>query len=241
MSFIFIIALIKKDNGIVDIAWGLGFIVVALFNFFYISGFTARQMLVTTLILLWGIRLAHYIRCRGKNKPEDFRYAAWRKQWGKYWVIRSFIQVFMLQGFFMLIISAPIFALHNDLNTPLGYVEILGTLIWLLGFLFQAIGDLQMMNFKKNPENKGKIITGGLWKYTRHPNYFGESTMWWGIFIIVSTIDNTLWSIVSPITITFLLLFVSGVPLLEKRYMKRAEYREYAKKTSKFIPWLPKK
>lgn len=241
MSFIFIIAVIKKNNGIVDIAWGLGFILVALFNFFYIPGFTARQLLVTLLIVLWGIRLAHYVNCRNKNKPEDFRYANWRREWGKYWMIRTYFQVFMFQGLFMLIVVSPVFILHYDTGGKLGLLEILGSAVWLIGFLFESIGDLQMMNFKKDPTNKGKIITSGVWKYTRHPNYFGESAMWWGVFLIVVSISNGLWGIISPATITFLLLFVSGIPLLEKKYKDNPEFQEYARKTSIFIPWIPKK
>ncbi len=241
MNLIFIIAVIKKNNGIVDIAWGLGFILVALFNFFYIPGFTARQLLVTLLIVLWGIRLAHYVNCRNKNKPEDFRYANWRREWGKYWMIRTYFQVFMFQGLFMLIVVSPVFILHYDTGGKLGLLEIIGSAVWIIGFLFESIGDLQMMNFKKNPANKGKIITSGVWKYTRHPNYFGESAMWWGIFLIVVNIANGLWGIISPATITFLLLFVSGIPLLEKKYKDNPEFQEYARKTSIFIPWFPKK
>ena len=241
MSLIFVLAVLKKNNGIVDIAWGLGFILLALFNFFYVPGFTARQVLITLMITMWGIRLAHYINCRNKNKPEDFRYAAWRKQWGKHWMIRTYFQVFMIQGFFMLIIAFPLFALHYDDGTRLELLDVAGVAIWLVGFLFQSIGDLQMMTFKKNVSNKGKIITSGLWKYTRHPNYFGESTMWWGIFIIVFNGSNLWISIISPITITFLLLFVSGIPLLEKKYKDNPEFQEYARKTSMFVPWFPKK
>ncbi|MDP8269103.1 MAG: DUF1295 domain-containing protein [Candidatus Tenebribacter davisii] len=241
MNLIFIIAVIKKNNGIVDIAWGLGFILVALFNFFYIPGFTARQLLVTLLIVLWGIRLAHYVNCRNKSKPEDFRYANWRREWGKYWMIRTYFQVFMFQGLFMLIVVSPVFILHYDSGGKLGLLEILGSAVWIIGFLFESIGDLQMINFKKDPTNKGKIITSGVWKYTRHPNYFGESAMWWGIFLIVINISNGLWGIISPATITFLLLFVSGIPLLEKKYKDNPEFQEYARKTSIFIPWFPKK
>lgn len=241
MNLIFLIALIKKNNSIVDIAWGIGFILVALFNFFYQPGFTARQMLVMLLIVLWGIRLAHYIYCRNRNKPEDFRYAAWRRQWGKYWVIRSYFQVFMIQGLFMLVVVSPVFVLHNDTGGKLGILEILGAALWLVGFLFQSIGDLQMSNFKKDAANKGKVMTSGLWQYTRHPNYFGETSMWWGIFLIVAGIPNSWWAIISPVTITFLLLFVSGVPLLEKKYKDNPEFQEYAVKTSAFIPWFPRK
>ncbi|MDP8201426.1 MAG: DUF1295 domain-containing protein [Candidatus Tenebribacter burtonii] len=241
MNLIFVLAVMKKNNGIVDIAWGLGFIMIALLNFFYIPGFTARQLLVTLLIVLWGIRLAHYVNCRNKNKPEDFRYANWRREWGKYWMIRTYFQVFMFQGLFMLIVVSPVFILHYDTGGKLGLLEIIGAAVWIIGYLFESIGDLQMMNFKKDPANKGKIITSGVWKYTRHPNYFGESAMWWGIFLIVVNIANGLWGIISPATITFLLLFVSGIPLLEKKYKDNPEFQEYARKTSIFIPWFPKK
>ena len=152
----------KKNNGIVDIAWGLGFIMIALLNFFYIPGFTARQLLVTLLIVLWGIRLAHYVNCRNKNKPEDFRYANWRREWGKYWMIRTYFQVFMFQGLFMLIVVSPVFILHYDTGGKLGLLEIIGAAVWIIGYLFESIGDLQMMNFKKDPANKGKIITSGV-------------------------------------------------------------------------------
>ncbi|MFC1898257.1 DUF1295 domain-containing protein [Candidatus Cloacimonadota bacterium] len=241
MSFVFTIAVIKKNNGIVDIAWGIGFVLVALFNFFYVPGFTPRQMLVTLLIVLWGIRLAHYVNCRNSGKPEDFRYAIWRREWGKFWVIRSYFQVFVLQGFFMMIVVSPVFALHQDSFSRLGILDILGSAIWVMGFLFESIGDLQMMNFKKNPANKGKIIDEGLWRITRHPNYFGEASMWWGVFIIVVQIPGSWWTIISPVIITWLLIGVSGIPLLEKKYKDNPDFQEYAKRTSAFIPWFPKK
>jgi steroid 5-alpha reductase family enzyme len=141
----------------------------------------------------------------------------------------------------MLIVVSPVFILHYDTGGKLGLLEIIGAAVWIIGYLFESIGDLQMMNFKKDPANKGKIITSGVWKYTRHPNYFGESAMWWGIFLIVVNIANGLWGIISPATITFLLLFVSGIPLLEKKYKDNPEFQEYARKTSIFIPWFPKK
>lgn len=241
MNLVFILAVYKKNNSIVDIGWGIGFIIIALFNFFYAGSYTATQVLVTLLIVLWGIRLSHYIYCRNKHKPEDFRYANWRKQWGKLWVIRSYFQVFMTQGFFMLIVAAPVFVFHFDPGFRLTTLQVVGTVLWLIGFLFQSIGDLQMSRFKSDPDNKGKIITSGLWKYTRHPNYFGEATMWWGIFVIVVNIPYGWWAIISPLTITFLLLFVSGVPLLEKKYKDNPEFQEYARRTSIFLPWFPKK
>lgn len=242
MNLIFIIAVLMKNNGIVDIAWGTGFALTALFNFFYQPGFTIRQIIVTVLIVFWGTRLSFYIFNRNKNKPEDFRYANWRKKWGKFWLIRTYFDVFMVQGFFMFVIVSPVFILHNDSGRiGLGILEIIGILIWIIGFLFQSVGDYQMKKFKQSIDNKGKIITSGLWQYTRHPNYFGESAMWWGIFLIILRIENGVWGIISPVVITFLLLFVSGVPLLEKKYKDNPQFQEYAKRTSMFIPWFPKK
>ncbi len=241
MNLVFIIAVYKKNNSIVDIAWGIGFILIALFNFFYAGRYTATQVLVTLLIALWGIRLSHYIYCRNKHKPEDFRYANWRKKWGKHWVIRSYFEVFMTQGLFMLIVVSPVFLLHLDPGFRLGTLQVVGTALWMLGFLFQSIGDLQMSRFKSDPAHKGKIITTGLWKYTRHPNYFGEVCMWWGIFVIVINIPYGWWAIISPLTITILLLFVSGIPLLEKKYKHNPEFQNYARRTSIFLPWFPKK
>jgi steroid 5-alpha reductase family enzyme len=240
MSLIFVLALIRKRNDIVDIAWGIGFVIIAWFNFFIRPGYTLRQLLVSVLITLWGVRLAVYIGQRNRKKKEDFRYAQWRKDWGKYWVIRSFFQIFMLQGFFMLTIAYPVFFLHQRPQAPLGWLDALGVAVWLVGFYFEAVGDLQMTCFKENPANKGKIMQKGLWKYTRHPNYFGEVTMWWGIFIIMLSVPSGWMAVGSPIVITGLLLGVSGIPLLEKKYKGNAEFEAYARRTSAFIPWPPR-
>lgn len=241
MSILFIIALVVKDNSIVDIGWGLGFIYIFLLNFLLFSDRTPRQIFVTSLIIIWGIRLAFYIYSRNKGKKEDFRYAKWRQDWGDKWIIRSYLQVFMLQGFIMLSIAYPVFILHYDKGGRFTPLDLLGLLIWLVGFFFESIGDLQKTCFKRKNENRGKVMTSGLWRYTRHPNYFGEAAMWWGIFLIVLNVPYGLLAIFSPLIITNLLLFVSGIPLLEKKYADNPEYQEYAKHTSIFFPWFPKK
>ncbi len=241
MAILFLIALIKKDNSIVDIGWGLGFILVALINYFGLPGYTPRQVLVTALIVIWGVRLAAYLYYRNKGKSEDFRYAQWRKKWGRSWVIRSFFQVFILQGVIMLTIAYPVFILHYDRMLYFTWFDKIGLLVWLIGFLFEAVGDLQKSIFKSKPGNKGKVMTSGLWRYTRHPNYFGEAAMWWGIFIIMLNVPYGWLAIFSPLIITNLLLFVSGVPMLEKKHAADPEYQKYASRTSLFIPWFPKK
>jgi len=237
----FIIAQIIKNNSIVDIGWGLGFIVVTLYAFFFSGPITLRNGMVTLLVFIWGTRLAYHILKRNWGKPEDFRYANWRKEWGKWLFIRGFFQIFMLQGLLMLVIvSSVIFINYSDLpGLPL--LAYLGAFIWIIGFLFESIGDAQLARFIKDPKNKGEVMRYGLWKYTRHPNYFGEATMWWGIFIIALTVPNGFWFIISPLTITLLLLFVSGVPMLEKKFADNPKFQAYARVTPKFFPWFPKK
>lgn len=240
-TLLFILALIKKDNSIVDIAWGMGFILVSLFTLYLEASDNKRFHLLVLLILIWGLRLSFYILARNRGKKEDFRYAQWRRDWGRFWIIRSFVQVFMLQAFFLLTIVYPLLMVSQSTFTSFTFLDLIGVALWLLGFLFQALGDYQKSAFKKNSANKGKIMQSGLWRYSRHPNYFGESAMWWGIFIITLNIKHGIYAIFSPAIITFLLLFVSGIPLLEKRYKNNADFQDYKKRTSAFIPWFPKK
>jgi len=241
MSLIFVIACLIKDNSIVDIAWGSGFILVALESFFLEPGFVTRQILVTALIFIWGTRLATHIAIRKRGRGEDFRYAKWRKEWNKWFFIRSFFQIYMLQGFLLLIIAYPIILINHSQKEGIEFLDILGLFIWAIGFFFEAVGDYQLLKFKKKPENKGKIINQGLWRLTRHPNYFGETAMWWGIFLMALSLRNGWTSIVSPLMITFLLLKVSGITMLEKKYVGNKEFEEYAKRTNAFFPWFSKK
>ncbi|NIM60007.1 MAG: DUF1295 domain-containing protein [Candidatus Aminicenantes bacterium] len=241
MSLIFLLAWIKKDNSIVDIAWGIGFILVAILTFFLEIAFVTRHVLVTALIFIWGTRLATHIALRNKERGEDFRYAQWRKDWGKWFFIRSFFQIYMLQGFVLLIIAYPVMLINHSQETGIVFLDILGLIIWLIGFVFEAVGDYQLAKFKRRAENKEKIMTQGLWRYTRHPNYFGETAMWWGIFLIALSVKGGWTAIVSPLLITFLLLRVSGITMLEKKYVGNKEFEEYTKRTSAFFPWFTKK
>lgn len=241
MTLFFIVAQIKKNNSIVDIGWGIGFVIIAFYTLYINGNYNPRSILVTALVVIWGMRLFYHILKRNLGKSEDFRYAAWRKEWGKWLVPRAFFQVFMLQGAIMLVVAYPII-MNNDRSIgSLGYGEIIGLGIWIVGFIFEALGDKQLKEFIADKKNKGKIMKEGLWKYTRHPNYFGEATMWWGIFIISFSSKSGIYGIISPITITLMLLYVSGVPMLEEHYKDNKEFQDYAKVTSKFIPWCTKK
>jgi steroid 5-alpha reductase family enzyme len=235
----FVAAIIKKDNSIVDIAWGLGFVVIACVNLFISQTSSGRQLLITGLIMIWALRLAGHIFARNKGRGEDFRYAQWREEWGKNIIIKTFLNVFLLQGLFMLIIAYPIILVNYTAQKPLNFLDVVGLFVWLMGFFFESVGDYQLLKFKEERSNKGKIMTSGLWKYTRHPNYFGEATIWWGIFLIALSAPYGLTAIISPMVVTFLLLKVSGVPMLEKKYHGNPEFMEYARKTSRFIPWFP--
>ncbi len=239
MSFWFLISLIFKKGDVADIAWGIGFPLIGLYLYFFHSENSISLIILIFLTLLWGTRLALHIFSRNRGKKEDFRYKKWREDWGDFYVIRSYLQIFILQGFFMFLISLPFVFSTEDRSSNLSILSILGIVIWIIGFLFESIADNQLRKFIQNPENKGKILKTGLWKYSRHPNYFGEVTMWWGIFLIVSHIS--IWTIISPLTITILILFVSGIPLLEAKYKDNKEFEEYKKLTSVFFPLPPKK
>lgn len=239
MCLFFAIATAIKNNGIVDVGWGMGFCVVALATLPLVL--EPRVKLLVMLILLWGMRLSLFLFVRNVGKPEDFRYAQWRKEWGHNVVVRSFFQVFMLQGAFMLVIALPILLVnHNPGSSALGITDYIGTAIFLIGLFFEAVGDQQNYIFKKKPENKGKVMKYGLWRFTRHPNYFGETLIWWGIALVALPAQYGYLAFISPIIITFLLLKVSGIPMLEKKYDNNPEYQEYKKHTSAFIPMPPK-
>jgi steroid 5-alpha reductase family enzyme len=241
----FLIAQIKKNNGLADMAWGLGFVVVAVSSLLVAGTYTIYQLVITALVALWGFRLFYYIGLRNWSKPEDFRYVNMRKKWGTHVHLKAYFIVFMLQMTFLLIVSLPI-QLAANINKDLDFIGWIilgvGVLLWIIGFYFEAVGDAQLKKFKQDSSNKGKIMQTGLWKYTRHPNYFGEALMWWAIFIIsMSTLSwIALFGIIGSSFITYLLLFVSGVPLLEKKYKDNEAFQAYAKKTSIFFP-LPQK
>lgn len=234
MTIWFIVSVIKKRNDVADVAWGLGFVLLAWLSFF-ISGFSFKALLVNSLVTVWGLRLALHIYNRNKNKPEDSRYLEWRKTWTNFY-LRSFFQVFMLQGVFLFLISLPVFFINHSVSNSFGILEAVGFIVWGIGFYFETTGDKQLKEFLSDSKNKGKLMDKGLWRYSRHPNYFGEVTQWWGIYIIALSMPGAFFTLVGPLTISFLILFVSGIPLLEKKYAGRPDFEAYKKKTSIFIP-----
>lgn len=245
MTVWFVLALVRKDNSIADIAWGLGFVLVAAVTFLRRGSSLFLPLLVTSLVAVWGARLAVHIFLRNRKRGEDPRYAEWRRKWGPSFLWRSYLQVFLLQGLFLLVISSPIILVNSNPYNPTVIVDggswFVGFIVWCLGFLFEAVGDAQLARFKRDPGNRGKIMDKGLWRYSRHPNYFGEALMWWGIFLVALEVPLGWTTVVSPVLITFLLVRVSGIPMLEKKYAGNAEFQAYARRTNAFVPWFPKK
>jgi steroid 5-alpha reductase family enzyme len=232
-----------RNASIADIFWGPGYVFIAWITFFSTEGYLGRNFLIVGFISASGLRLAIHIAVRNWGKGEDRRYQAWRRQHGKrFWWI-SFFTVFEVQGILLWIISqvAQLGQL-SPLPDRLTWLDGLGALLWAMGFFCEVVSDWQLTRFKADPANKGKVMGQGLWRYSRHPNYFGESLMWWGIYLIALSTPGAAWTIVSPITITFLLLRVSGVTLLERTILdSRPDYRHYQERTSAFLPWFPKK
>lgn len=238
MNVWFAVSVWLKRNDVADIAWGLGFVLMA-WAALLLYGYSDNARLATGLITAWGIRLAWHIGRRNMGKPEDRRYAEWRKTW-KHFYLRSYFQVFMLQGALLFVIVSPALFISLSGMHRFGFVDIVALLVWCMGFFFESVGDHQLKTFLKDPANKGKIMQGGLWKYTRHPNYFGEVAQWWGIFLLAVSLPGGWMTIIGPVTITLFILFVSGVPMLERKYEGRADWETYKERTSVFIPLPPR-
>ncbi len=242
MTLLWLISLQLKNSSIVDIFWGAGFVITGWLYFVLTpDGFLTRRLLITTLVTIWGLRLSIHVLRRNWGKAEDFRYQKWREENGAAWWWKSFFQVFLLQGVLLWIISTPLLAAQlRPSPAHLTFFDFAGLAFWLVGFFFEAVGDYQLVRFKADPQNRGKVLDTGVWRYTRHPNYFGDAAQWWGYYLIAAS-GGDWWSIFSPILMTFLLVRVSGVALLEKSMAVKPGYREYIERTSPFIPWFPRK
>ena len=241
ISLVFAVAMYLKRLDVVDIAWGGAFIVAALTSFFIGGEQGGAQTLVTGLVIIWGLRLGLSILRRFYgSKKEDERYTELRKQWKGNLYLNAYIRIFLIQGVLAIAVSLSVIVMNLSEPRSVGVLALIGLIIWSIGFYYESVGDEQLRRHLANPANKGKLMTSGLWRYTRHPNYFGESVQWWGIWIIALAVPWGWATIVAPLTITILLLFVSGVALTEKRFEGRHGWSEYKRSTSVFIPLPPK-
>jgi steroid 5-alpha reductase family enzyme len=242
MVFVWILSLRLRDVSIVDIAWGGVGAGIAFFSFLAAGGSTPRRILITSMVILWGIRLALHIGIRKKGSPEDFRYAAMRAEHGSAFPLRSLFTIFLLQAFLIWVVTLPVQVTQLAAEPAhLGFLDLAGGLVWLVGFAWESVADLQLARFLSDPANRGKVMDRGLWAFSRHPNYFGEVVLWWGAYLVALSTPWAWVTIVSPILVTYLLMNLSGVPLLEDALLdRRAGYREYVERTNAFFPWPPR-
>lgn len=243
VTLLWVLSVIIKNVSIVDLFWGFGFVAVNAFYVLTSGELNTRKILVLVLVSVWGLRLSIYLAWRNLGKGEDFRYQEFRRKYGpeRYWWF-SYFQTFLLQGVLMMIVSLPLLAVSTGTGSnALGVIDFIAILVWLTGIAFEAGGDLQLARFKGNPKNKGKVLNTGFWKYTRHPNYFGDSAVWWA-YALFSIAAGGYWQIIGSVIMTMLIIRISGVALLEKTLIDtKPQYRDYIRKTSAFLPWFPKK
>jgi len=237
------LSVIIKNVSIIDLFWGMGFVIVNAIYVFNSGDLFTRKTLLLVLVSIWGLRLSIYLAWRNIGKGEDFRYQEFRRNFGpkRYWWF-SYFQVFLLQGALIMLVSLPLLGVNSQtLSNGLIWLDYLGLIVFLIGFVFEAGGDFQLARFKQNPANKGKVLKTGFWKYTRHPNYFGDSAVWWS-FGLFSIAAGSYWPLIGSLVMTLLIIKVSGVTLLEKSLNDtKPQYREYIQKTNSFLPWFPKK
>lgn len=243
VSALWLLSLLLSDSSIIDIFWGLGFVLACWIYFLSTpDGFPTRKVLLTLLVTLWGLRLSLYLLVRNWGRGEDYRYRQWRQAAGRSWWWRSYFKVFLLQGALLWLISTPLLAAQlSPSPARLTVLDYLAVLIWGIGFFFETAGDWQLARFKADPGNRGRLLTSGVWRYTRHPNYFGDAAQWWGYYLFALAAGGW-WTIFSPLLMTVLLMKVSGAALLEKSLAEnKPGYREYMEQTSAFIPRKPRR
>ncbi len=249
MVLLWLVSLAARDASIVDIFWGPGFVLVAWTVFAWVTahdlpdGGGARRLLLAALVTVWGLRLGIYLGRRNLGKGEDYRYVAMReKARGRFWII-SLGKVFLLQGLLMWVVSLPLQGGQLP-STPdgLGPLALAGAAVWAIGLFFESLGDWQLARFKSDPANRGRVMDRGLWRYTRHPNYFGDFLVWWGLYLVALEGHGTWWTVAGPLLMSFLLLRVSGVAMLEKTIAtRRPGYEQYVRRTSAFFPLPPRR
>lgn len=236
-----ILSLARRDAGVMDILWGPGFLFLGLAVWAGAGGASARGALLLFLVAVWGLRLAWHIARRSAGRPEDFRYRGWRAAAGEAFWWRSYFRVFLLQGAVMWVVAAPVvIVVSQPRQPPLGVLDVAGAAVWLAGFTLESVADAQLAAFRRR-SNGRSLMTSGLWAWSRHPNYFGEAVLWWGVWLMASAAPGGVWTLFSPILITWLLRCVSGVPMVEAALERRPGWEAYAARTPPFLPHPPRR
>lgn len=241
MSAWFFVSLRAKRYDVIDVAWGPGFIFLTLLSLYSRNGdLDFRTWLLLILIFFWGLRLFIHTFRRNLKREEDWRYHEWHDSKSCRHSICTYVQVFLFQAALMMIISLPVVYSINLIFLPMVEINYVGLVLALIGLSIETIADQQRFLFLSQKDNKNKIMTKGLWRFSRHPNYFGEITFWWGIYFLVLGAPQSWMLLISPLMLTYIMVFVSGLPT-EKKYKDRQDFKEYKMKTSPLIPWFTKK
>lgn len=237
MSLWFVVARKRRRLDTVDSAWGGGFAVLAWLV--AIQATSSRTLMVAVLVTIWSARLTLHLARRSRRSQDDPRYVSMTKNWKRVW-LRAYFSIFLLQGLLIVAVGLPIIANANYLLPELQWLFTLGYLVWVAGFFIEYRADKELAAFKSDAANKGKILQTGLWRYSRHPNYFGELVQWWGIGLIAAQTSFGWLGLVGPLLLTYLIVFVSGIPPIEKRRDNDKKYQDYKRRTSALVPWPPK-
>ncbi len=241
MVLVWLISLPLRDASIVDIAWGFGLVLTAWVAWAVGDGDTNRSGLIVAMVSIWGLRLTVHLAWRSRGRGEDYRYASMRRRVGDGFAIQSLFTVFLFQAVLISVVALPVHLAMTPTEPAVRSIAILGVCVWGLGFFFETVGDAQLVRFKADPANEGQVLDWGLWRYTRHPNYFGASCAWWGIWLVAADTPAARWGIIGPIVMTVLLMRVSGIPILERGlHRRRSGYDEYVARTSTFFPRPPR-
>lgn len=240
MVSLWLVSLRTRDVSIVDIFWGLGFVVIVWVAHGLAAAPGSRSLLTAILVSLWGVRLGGYLAWRNRGQGEDYRYAAMRKHYGARFAMVSLGTVFGLQAVLMWVVSLPAQAAIAGGDSPLGWLDAVAAFVWAIGLFFESVGDIQLARFKADPANRGKVMDRGLWAWTRHPNYFGDFCVWWGIGLL-GLASGAWWTLVGPALMSVLLMRVSGAALLERGLTKtKPGYAAYVANTPAFFPRPPR-
>ncbi len=242
MTVLWVISLVRRDVSLVDPWWSVAFLLVTV-RTAAATGLTPAKTLVLGMVAVWAIRLWLHLLLRSRGKPEDPRYAAFRQRFGaaRYWWV-SYFQVFLLQGSLVVLISAPLqLAAAASAPDPIGYTQLAGALVFAVGFALEVAADAQLQAFRTDPARRGRVLDTGLWRYSRHPNYFGEALLWWGFWLSAVRYPYGAATILAPVLMTYLLLKVSGVAMLDAHLAAtKPQYRDYIRRTSAFFPRPPR-
>lgn len=243
LTGVWLLSLALRDASIVDVAWGAGFVLVAWTSGAQAGDFGPRALLCAVLVSLWGLRLASYLLWRNWGAGEDVRYTRMRRHWGARFPLVSLFTVFWLQAALMWIVSLPVqLVMLRAGDAPLGWFDVLAVLGFAAGFAFETIGDWQLARFKADPANRGRVMDRGLWDWTRHPNYFGDSVVWWSLFVLALPLPWGWLTAVGPAVMNYFLVSVSGKAMLERGLSKtKPGWTEYVARTSGFVPRPPRR